>query len=435
MIRHFLLLLILLIVSLITPLAAAPVQTSKLDNGLTVIIRPVTGAQHTALLTLFKFGGASDPIGQSGRAHLLEHMYITAAAGKTSAQSVQRIVGRYPQGFNAQTGSDYTVIATVFAPDKLESELREAAARMGKLKINESDIKRELPRLLNEVNNMYGGIPRIAAMNHVRSRLMPITGGGQHGGHPDHVRKITAASLQQTWKDYYKSDNAILVLAGVVDADQVSKLIKQHFASIPRGKQPPKGPAAAAAQKTATTHRVTVKAVVPNAQDMVAFGYIPPKPGDAHFPAYIVFSSRLMIAGLKSRQPGLGQMLPVYLRILDDPTLFGLQGQVTTKPGRQEKLNALDQQFKQSLTAKITDADRAQAGHLASMMFADSPDLMLARNLYGAAFGTARRFQLGIDPAKLKKAIAKVTDADLQRLGKTVFDKTNRATVVLEVKR
>ena len=52
-----------------------------LDNGLTVILRPIKGTESTALLVLYSIGGDHDPAGKSGLGHLLEHMYVTAAAG------------------------------------------------------------------------------------------------------------------------------------------------------------------------------------------------------------------------------------------------------------------------------------------------------------------------------------------------------------------
>jgi hypothetical protein len=52
-----------------------------LENGLTVILRPIKGSGSTALVVLYAIGNDHDPIGKSGLAHLLEHVYVTAAAG------------------------------------------------------------------------------------------------------------------------------------------------------------------------------------------------------------------------------------------------------------------------------------------------------------------------------------------------------------------
>ena len=78
---------------------------------------------------------------------------------------MQEYLARYKLGWNAQTGGDYTVIATVFPADRLEPEIADAAARMGGLVIAESDLQRERPRMLQELSNMFGGMPQLAAMN------------------------------------------------------------------------------------------------------------------------------------------------------------------------------------------------------------------------------------------------------------------------------
>ncbi len=137
---------------------AAAVKFS-LDNGLTVKIRPIQGAGNVALLVLYKLGGDHDPEGRSGLAHLVEHLYVTAAAGAVPARTAEAFFQRYRAGCNAQTGDRYTVFATVFPKGDLEKELAEAAARMGDLRITAADLDREKPRLLDELSNMFGRHP------------------------------------------------------------------------------------------------------------------------------------------------------------------------------------------------------------------------------------------------------------------------------------
>jgi zinc protease len=97
----------------------------RLENGLTVIVRPIEGANEVALVVLYKIGGDHDPEGRSGLAHLVEHVYITAAAGTGRARTAEEFFRRYRSGGNAQTGDRYTVVATVFPKADLRDELRE----------------------------------------------------------------------------------------------------------------------------------------------------------------------------------------------------------------------------------------------------------------------------------------------------------------------
>jgi zinc protease len=130
----------------------------QMEDGLTVLLRPIQGAKDTALVVLFSMGGDQDPQGRSGMAHLIEHLYVTAAAGKEKSRTADELIQRYPKGWNAQTGDRYTVVATVFPENDLQKELQDAAARMGDLRVAASDLAREKPRVLEELGNMFGRI-------------------------------------------------------------------------------------------------------------------------------------------------------------------------------------------------------------------------------------------------------------------------------------
>src|SRR5947207_1036283 len=97
----------------------------RLDNGLTVILRPVREVNQVAGVLLFNLGGDHDPAGKSGRAHLLEHLYCTAGAGNSPPRDFKQIQKRHGAGFNQQTGHDFTVFAGVVNAEALEGELQD----------------------------------------------------------------------------------------------------------------------------------------------------------------------------------------------------------------------------------------------------------------------------------------------------------------------
>src|SRR5262245_29735392 len=69
--------------------AAGKVERFTLENGLRVILRPATGAKSIALVVVYDIGGDHDPQERSGLAHLVEHVYCTAAAGAAKARTAQ----------------------------------------------------------------------------------------------------------------------------------------------------------------------------------------------------------------------------------------------------------------------------------------------------------------------------------------------------------
>ena len=172
-IKHIIFTITVCVLLAVPTLFAETPDPYKLDNGLTVILRPMPKASKLVFVVLFNLGGAHDPIGKSGMAHLLEHLYVTAAAGDTPARDAMQFMKRYPAGSNAQTGLDFTVIAGVVEPTQFAEELTDVAARMDDLRITEADLTREVPRVSQELRNMYGGIPWLAGLNHVRGTVTP----------------------------------------------------------------------------------------------------------------------------------------------------------------------------------------------------------------------------------------------------------------------
>lgn len=199
---------VLLVLATGTARADGEPKTFSLDNGLTVSLRPMAEVDTVCVLTLFEVGGIHDPEGQSGLAHLCEHLYFTSAAGDTPARTAEEAMQTYahPSGWQAQVGQDYTVIATVAPKERLAAELIESAARMGALEITEGDVAREKQRILVEIAGMFGeratSVPGLAALNLAREAAAPSPAGARRGGGPAQVETLTHAQAVAFWKRY-----------------------------------------------------------------------------------------------------------------------------------------------------------------------------------------------------------------------------------------
>ena len=403
----------------------------KLDNGLTIILRPVPTANQVALVVLFNLGGDHDPVGKSGRAHLLAHLYCTAAAGDTPARDVMQLQKRYVAGWNAQSGHDYTAFAGVVESEQFAAELKDAAARMHDLRITEADLNREVPRVLVKLSSMYDGVPSLAGLNRVRMQLQPISQGGRFGGAPEHIETMTLDELQRFWKDYYKPNNAVLAIAGGFDVTEAQELIHQKFSQIPPGKSPPTKPPKSEA-KTGTTQRVAVKSVMSNVTGVAAIGYAAPPPGSKEYAPFLIVVSRLWANTQNSFQPG--KTPPVYYTPLDDGTMIGLQTDLRADTDTKSVLNELDQRLHAALTSKLTPEDKQRTlNSMALLGTVDMRDTMWIQNLYGLAFSVGRRYQLELDGNELRVAIQRVTDADMQHLATSIFSPEKRETIIVEL--
>ena len=426
-IKHIILTTIIIGILLVASnLSAETIEPYKLDNGLTVILRPVTTANKVAFVVLYNIGENHDPIGKSGMAHLLEHLYVTAAAGETPARDVMQFTRHYPAGWNAQTGQDYTVIAGVVEAGQFSKEIKDVAARMNALRITETDIKREVPRVEQELTNMYGGIPMLAGINHARAQLHPIPQGGQRGGAIAHIQTITLDELQQFHKDYYKPNNAILIVAGKFDVEEAKKSIHENLSQIVPGKLLPE-PHPKAKPKTGNVNKINVQPVVPNATGVAAIGYAAPFPDSKEYVPFLIVYSRMAYALRTQFQRGKAQ--PIFYPPLDDPTTFVLQTELTSEEDVDAVLKELDQRLQAALTPKLTPQDKLQAINALAIL----SDAMWGENMYSLAFSIGRKYQLQINGKEMRAAIETVTDADIENLAKTIFAPEKRATVIIEL--
>jgi len=403
------------------------VTRHQFDNGLSLLLYPTDATEKIALVVLYAVGEDHEPPGKNGLAHLTEHVYVTAAAGDAQARTVQEFTRAYPDGWNAQTGSDYTVFATLFPRERLEDEVRDAATRMGDLHIEIADLQREKLRLLSELSNMYGGTPQLACLNYARAALHPLPDSHRKGGSPEHVARMTVDDVVQWWQRYYKPANATVVLAGAFSPEVAYSLVAKYVASIPRG-EIPAARHAATKPKLGQAEAVMIEPTVPNAQAHACLAFAAPRPGDEHYPACLVIASRMWM-----RAASTNGRVQFTFSVLDDPSLIAVSEPVAASETNDVVLAELrafvDQAIGSSLQPFEKLATKKNVGALLGLV--DYPELMTRNNLYGVAFSIGRREQLALDSAALSQELQGLTDADLEAAARAVFSHARQAGVVV----
>ena len=408
------------------PGMAPPVQQFILANGLTVLLRPVADANQVAVVTLFSIGNDHDPQGKCGLAHLVEHLYTCCGAGDTKPRTAEQFFRQYPSRWNACTGDDYTLYATIVSRETLAAELSDAAARMGALNVTGGELDREKARLISEVGNMFGGMPALAAGNLVRQQIRPGVEGTRRGGLPEQVRTISLADIRDRLDRFYKPRNAVLAVAGGFDVAQIKAVIEKQFGSLPSGEgvavaaslQPPKLGA------TATTN---VKPIRKGESQQVCIGFAAPRPDDAMYGPFLVLVTRMV-----ARQAAIP--CQIHFAPLDDPAVFSL---IMAPQAQETPQAAIDRlgAFVEGVSTDPMNPGDAQAtlfGMGVLLGLVDMPDAMWAQNPYGLAFSLGRRYQLGFDPVKLRKAVEGVKTDDLRRAAGELFAAKKRAAVIVQ---
>ncbi|RYH09657.1 pitrilysin family protein [Tropicimonas sp. IMCC6043] len=223
---------LLLTCAMAMPAGAEEVTTFMLDNGMDVVVIEDHRAPVAVNMVWYRVGAADEKPGKSGIAHFLEHLMFkgteTLAPGEFSA-TVELNGG----SDNAFTSQDYTGYYQRVAADRLDLMMEMEADRMTGLVLTDDVIGPERQVILEERNQRIENNPgalfgeqRSAAqyLNHPYG--IPIIGWKQE------MEGLGRQDAIDFYRQYYAPNNAILIVAGDVEPENVLSLAKTHFGPI-----------------------------------------------------------------------------------------------------------------------------------------------------------------------------------------------------------
>ena len=212
---------------------AEEVTTFQLDNGMDVVVIEDHRAPVVVHMLWYRAGSADEPVGSSGVAHYLEHLLFKATDTVESGE-FQRVVAENGGSDNAFTSYDYTGYFQRVAADRLPLMMQYEADRMNNLVLTEDDILTERGVILEERNQRTENSPNALAREQMRAAQflnhrygVPIIGWKHEMETLDMDDALTFYEL------YYSPNNAILVVAGDVDPDEVFALAQEYYGLIP----------------------------------------------------------------------------------------------------------------------------------------------------------------------------------------------------------
>lgn len=223
-----------------------PYTEFTLANGLKVVVHTDTKAPVVAVSVWYHVGSKDEPAGRTGFAHLFEHlMFGGSEHSDTSWFQPMQAIGA--TDMNGTTNFDRTNYFETVPKAALERALFLESDRMGHLLPAVTQSKLDIQRgvVQNEKrgdDNQPGGLLQYA----IQQTLFP-EGNPYHHTVIGSMSDLDAASLDvvKNWfSTHYGPNNAVLVLAGDVTADEAKPLVEKYFGDIARG--PQSTPAAAA---------------------------------------------------------------------------------------------------------------------------------------------------------------------------------------------
>lgn len=226
-------------------------ETFTLANGMQVVVITNRRAPVVTHHVWYRIGSADSPLGKSGLAHFHEHLMFKATETMESGE-FSKEVARNGGNDNAFTGPDYTGYFQTIAKDRLELVMRMEADRMTNLVLGEDEVLRERDVVLEERSMRVDNDPgsRFAEQINAAQFLhhpyrMPVIG-WQH-----EIEDYSREDSLEFYRTWYAPNNAILLVAGDIDAAELKPLAEQYYGVIPsrdipdrkRVKEPPQSAA------------------------------------------------------------------------------------------------------------------------------------------------------------------------------------------------
>ncbi|NNE97612.1 MAG: insulinase family protein [Pyrinomonadaceae bacterium] len=212
----------------------APLNISErtLENGLQVYSVRDTSNPVVTVQVWYRVGGKDDPAGRSGFAHMFEHMMFKATKNMEN-ETLDRLTEDVGGWNNASTRDDLTNYYEVVPSNYLETLLWAESDRMVNLSVDEKafaserDVVKEEYRqgvLANPYGMLFQYIDSLSYKVHPYKR-----------GVIGNLEELSAASLEDAYKfykEYYRPDNASLIVVGDFEQEQLDKWVDKYFGRL-----------------------------------------------------------------------------------------------------------------------------------------------------------------------------------------------------------
>jgi len=405
-----------------------------LANGLEVVVIPDRRAPVITHMIWYKVGAADETPGKSGLAHFLEHLMFKGTA-KNPTGRFSQVVATIGGQENAFTSNDYTGYYQRVPTERLKTVMEFEADRMTGLVLTDKVVLPERDVILEEQNQRVANNPGARLGEQIDAALyLNHPYGKPVIGWRHEMETLDRADAIAFYRRFYGPNNAVLVIAGDVEADQVRALAAQTYGKVTRRndigprQRPSEPPPAAARALTLADARVE--------QPSLSRSYLVPsfataKRGES---AALEVLAHILGSGSNSR---LYRALVVakavavnaggwYQSSMLDMAKFGVHGSPrpgVSLPQLESEIDAvIADVIAQGVTAE--ELERTKTRLIADSVYARDSQATLAR-WYGAALTTGSTVE---DVRRWPDRIQAVTAAEVQDAARRWLDKRRSVT-------
>src|SRR5579871_1580204 len=215
-----------------TTLTSDPPETFTLQNGLQVLVIQDHRTPVVTQMVWYKVGSADETPGKSGLAHFLEHLMFKGTA-RHPAGEFSKTVLKVGGNENAFTSNDYTGYFQRVPREQLATMMEFEADRMTGLVLKDENVLPERDVVLEEFNMRVANNPEARLNEQIMAALYLNHPYGRPviGWHRE-IEKLDREDALAFYRRFYAPNNAILVVAGDVDADEVRAMAERTFGVV-----------------------------------------------------------------------------------------------------------------------------------------------------------------------------------------------------------
>ncbi|MBA98412.1 M16 family metallopeptidase [Sulfitobacter sp.] len=405
-----------------------------LDNGMEVVVVEDHRAPSVQQMVWYRAGSADEPKGSSGVAHFLEHL-LFKATDKMEAGEFSATVAKNGGRDNAFTSYDYTAYFQRVASDRLELMMQMESDRMKNIRLTPENIETERNVIIEERNQRTENDPgalfreQMNAAQYLNHRYGTPVIGWMH-----EMRELDLKDAIDFYDLYYSPNNAILVVSGDVQPEEVLRLAKQYYGVIPANPDLPdrvrtqEPPQTAERRMTFRDDRV--------AQEYVSRSYLAQErdPGDQKTAAALTMLAEILGGGttsyfaekLQFDAPIATYSAAFYNGLALDDTTFNVV--VVPQPGvtLQEAEDAMDAAIASFMKKGVDpeQLDRIKQQVRAEQIYARD-DADSVANRYGSALAIGLTVQ---DVQDWPDVLEAVTADEIMQAAKDVFNREASVT-------
>lgn len=216
------------------------VWEGQLPNGMRIFVKPDHRAPVVVCMVWYKVGSIDETSGQTGVAHVLEHMLFKGTKNVPSGE-FSRIIAEAGGRDNAFTARDYTGYFQTLHKSQLALAMRLEADRMVNAILAQDDFAKEIRVVMEERRWRTDDRPRALVYEQLNAAAFkahpyrnPVV------GWMDDLTNMRAEDARDFYERWYAPNNATLVIVGDVTPEEVMKLARQHFGPLAKKSLPPR---------------------------------------------------------------------------------------------------------------------------------------------------------------------------------------------------